>query len=68
MGAMLVLSASYGATAGEDYVRTAYHVFISKSKAGAQYLDSLNGEAKVSDEGGYRSNTFYIHKDAVAKS
>jgi len=62
MGAMLVLSQNY-ADISKDYVRSAFHVYISKSKAGAQYLDSLNGAAKVSDEGGYRSNTFYIHKD-----
>ena len=66
MGAMLVLSNCYSAMAKANYVRTNFHVYISKSKAGAQYLDSLNGSATVSDEGGYRTNNFYIHKDSVA--
>ena len=66
MGAMLVISNSYGSISNKDFVKAEFHVYISKSKAGTQYLDSLNGSAKVSDEGGYRSNNFYIHKDAVA--
>ena len=65
MGAMLVVSNSYKPTAKEDFVRTNFHVYISKSKAGSQYLDSLNGSAKVSDEGGYRTNSFFINKKAV---
>ena len=65
MGALLVLSSSYSNTSHENYVRTQFNVFISKSKAGAQYLDSLNGSANVSDEGGYRSNSFYIHSDSL---
>jgi len=66
MGATLVISNSYGLEKSKDFVRTTFHVYISKSKAGAQYLDSLSGSATVSDEGGYRTNSFYIHKDDVA--
>jgi hypothetical protein len=48
------------------YASTMFYVYISKSKSGAQYLDSLNGSATVSDEGGYRSNSFFIrHKDMI---
>jgi hypothetical protein len=64
MGVMLVLSNNY-ANYSSDYVRTFLHIYISKSKAGSQYLDSLNGTAKVSDEGGYRSNNFLIRKDEL---
>jgi len=64
MGAMLVLSKSYQHISA-DYVRANFYVYISKSKAGAQYLDSLNGVASVSDEGSYKSNIFYIHKDSM---
>ncbi|MCL2619646.1 MAG: hypothetical protein FWD97_01765 [Defluviitaleaceae bacterium] len=64
MGAMLVLSNSYEGIS-KDFVRTSFHVYISKSKAGAQYLDSLNGSAYISDEGGYRSNVFYIHRNSL---
>ena len=65
MGALLVVSNRYKQISLEDFVRTEYHVFISKSKAGAQYLDSLNGATTISDEGGYKSNCFYIYKDAL---
>jgi hypothetical protein len=66
MGALLVVSNSYS-TVGrlDDFVQTAFHVFISKSKAGSQYLDSLNGAASVSDEGGYKSNSFFLHRKAL---
>jgi hypothetical protein len=66
MGALPVVSHAYDCVANrKDFVQAFFHVYISKSKAGAQYLDSLNGSAKVSDEGGYRSNSFYIHKDSL---
>lgn len=67
MGAMLVISNSYEKISRTDFTRTLFHIYISKSKAGAQYLDSLNGSAKVSDEGGYRANNFYIRKDDILK-
>lgn len=62
MGAMMVLSNTYGGCNLEEYTRTSFNIYISKSKAGSQYLDSLNGSTTVSDEGGYKSNSFYIHK------
>jgi len=65
MGAMLVVSNAYNPTTKDNFVRTNFHVYISKSKAGSQYLDSLNGSAKVSDEGGYRTNSFFISKKDV---
>jgi len=60
MGAMLVVSNLYDTVVCKDFTRTLFHIYISRSKAGAQYLDSLNGSAMVSDEGGYRANNFYI--------
>jgi len=65
MGAMLVVSNSYANIVRPDFTRTLFYVYISKSKAGAQYLDSLNGSAKVSDEGGYRSNNFFLRCDDI---
>jgi hypothetical protein len=62
MSAMLILSNSYQDRTRTDFTQTLFHVYISKSKAGAQYLDSLNGAAHVSDEGGYKSNKFFIRK------
>lgn len=65
MGVMLVLSNSYGSTNRPEYTRTYFYLYISKSKAGAQYLDSLNGSASVSDEGSYRSSNFVIYRCPV---
>ncbi len=65
LGAMLVLSSDYGDTQLQGFTRTRFHIYISRSKAGAQYLDSLNGSASVSDEGGYRVNNFFIRSDDI---
>lgn len=61
LGTMLVLAKSY-LPAGSDFVQTNFDIFISKSKAGAQYLDSLDGEATVSEEGSYRANSFLVRE------
>lgn len=60
MGTMLVLSGQYQELKPKDFVFTRFYIYISKSKAGAQYLDSLNGEATVEEEGSYRSNCFMV--------
>ena len=62
MNAVLVLSNFYRDTVQKDYISTRYYMYISKSKAGSQYLDSLSGQATVSDEGQYKVNTFLIWK------
>ena len=59
---MLVLSADYRGEAGPGFTWTKYAVYISKSKAGAQYLDSLGGQATVSAEGSYKANTFLVQE------
>lgn len=60
MNALLVLSSQYLETENENYIVTKYNMYISKSKAGSQYLDSLNGQATIMDEGQYKENTFMI--------
>ena len=62
MNAILVLSSRYSNIESENYVVTKYYMYISKSKAGCQYLDSLNGSAGISDEGQYKANNFLIWK------
>lgn len=57
---MLVLSADYRNSKLEGFTQTRFNIFISKTKAGAQYLDSLDGQATVDTEGSYRANTFLI--------
>ena len=61
MDALLVLSRAYY-YCPNTYLNTIFYIFISKSKASAQYLDSLSGQATISDEGEYRSGSFLIWK------
>ncbi len=42
------------------FVAMSYHLYISKSKAGRQYLDSLGGSCGVSSEGSYKQNLFML--------
>lgn len=61
MNALLVLSSAYeNIVESKEYIVTKYYMYISKSKAGSQYLDSLSGQASVTDEGQYRMNKFMI--------
>lgn len=56
----LVLSLDYGDSCGSGFAKTRYDIYISKSKAGRQYLDSLDGEATATREGSYKANTFLV--------
>lgn len=60
LNALLVLSRSYADIVEDHYITTRYYMYISKSKAGSQYLDSLEGQATITDEGQYKDNTFLI--------
>ncbi len=62
MDVMLVLSRDYRDSCGTGFAQTRYDIYISKSKAGRQYLDSLDGEAAVTKEGSYKANTFLIRE------
>ena len=60
MGVIIVLSWNYHGVHVEGFTRTQFDIYISKTKAGSQYLDSLDGHAEVSSEGSYKSNSFLI--------
>lgn len=62
LNAIAVLNTRYIDAALENagYLSVGYYLYISKSKGGAQYLDSLNGETSVTDEGSYRKGIFCI--------
>lgn len=60
LGALLVLSARYSNYALDDFVRSNFFMYISKSKAGSQYLDSLGGSNSVANEGSYKKGSFLI--------
>ena len=54
VGAKLVLSTSYGGMLDvEEFELANYYVYISASKNGSQYLDSLGGMATVNNSGSY---------------
>ena len=63
LGARLVLSSYYNSvlpTGKGKYVSSIYYLYISASKNGKQYLDSLGGTAGISSSESYKSNRFYI--------
>lgn len=64
MGVLLVLNTQYQCAAGEDFAQTRLDLYISASKAGDQYLDSLGGSATVSSEGSYRDGSFLVWQPA----
>ena len=64
---MLVLSGDYRGRDISGYTWTRYAIYISKSKAGAQYLDSLGGQATVDTEGSYESSNFLVRSNNQAE-
>lgn len=58
--ALLVVSGSYRKYASEEFISAYFSMYISKSKAGEQYLDSLGGSNHVDKEGSYERNRFLI--------
>lgn len=69
LGVKLVMSEDYARNIEiEEYVTYPYHVFISYSKNGYQYLDSLTGQATESLEGSYRTAHVLIPKVDVVET
>lgn len=65
--AELVLSDSYRKLILEEkkFIRAKYYMYISASKNGKQYLDSLGGMASVQDEGSYEEGYFLLQESFV---
>lgn len=64
LGARFVLSRNYkNVLENKNYVLTNFYMYISASKNGSQYLDSLGGAAGVSDSGSYTCNTFLLEAE-----
>lgn len=57
-----VLASAYGG-ASQNYVRGEYFMYISKSKGGEQYLDSISGNVSVSQTESYRNGVFLLFKE-----
>lgn len=60
LGALLVMNTEYKTWKPEGMVCSDFSMYISKSKAGEQYLDSLNGSNTVDKEGSYKKNKFLV--------
>lgn len=60
LGARLVMSMGYKTWKPDEMVCSDFSMYISKSKAGEQYLDSLDGSNTVDKEGSYKKNRFLI--------
>lgn len=60
LGARLVMSMEYKTWKPDEMVCSDFSMYISKSKAGEQYLDSLNGSNTVDKEGSYKKNRFLV--------
>lgn len=67
LGAVLVLSDDYHGIRSDGFTYTKFNIYISKTKAGAQYLDSLGGEATVDTEGCYKANTFLVRSTDISE-
>ena len=61
LGVLLVLSHHYvHAVSGMGYASMNYALYISQSKAGYQYLDSLGGQCSTRNECSYTNNLFLL--------
>ena len=60
LGALLVMNTEYKTWKPEGMVCSDFSMYISKSKAGEQYLDSLNGSNTVDKGGCYKKNRFLV--------
>lgn len=49
----------------DEYITSKYHIYISKSKNGRQYLDSVGGSASIEDSGSYRYGTFFTRAEEM---
>ena len=60
LGALLVISSAYSGYVSDEFIFAHFFMYISKSKAGEQYLDSLGGSNRVGREGSYTGGRFLI--------
>lgn len=66
LGAVSVLARRYVNCYPQDqYVSSPFYVYISKSKNGQQYLDSLGGAAMTSHKEKYVENAFLVEQAAL---
>ena len=60
MGVRFAASLFYKEWRPKDMVCMGISMFISRSKAGEQYLDSIGGDNRIEQEGSYRKYVFLV--------
>ena len=66
LGAVSILARRYvNCYAQDQYVSSPFYVYISKSKNGQQYLDSLGGAAMTSHKEKYVEGVFLVEETAL---
>lgn len=66
MHALLVTSMSYQNGLADKMMPMSYSIYISRSKAGAQYLDSMGGSKCVDKEGSYERHRYLLEKEKIS--
>lgn len=60
MGVQFAASLFYVAWRPKDMVGMNISMYISRSKSGEQYLDSIGGDNRIEREGSYRKYNFLV--------
>lgn len=63
LGAKIIMSSEYKEQVKEELEEKTYFIFVSYSKNGYQYLDSLTGQASESNEGKYMKGYVLLEKE-----
>lgn len=67
LNALPVLALDYRESSKAEYMEARYYMYVSKSKGGAQYLDSMSGDTSVSEEESYKKGIFMILKKKLSE-
>lgn len=65
MNVLFVASMAYRKSLLDKMIPVNYSVYISKSKAGEQYLDSMGGSSCVDKEGSYNRSRYLLEKRMI---
>lgn len=66
MNVLFAASMTYRSCLSNDMIPVDYSMYISKSKAGEQYLDSMGGSRCVDNEGSYDRRKYLLEKKRVS--
>ena len=64
--ALLVTRMSYQNSLSDKMIPVNYSIYISRSKAGGQYLDSMGGSKCVDREGSYERYRYLLETEKIS--